>query len=145
MVPCVGIVWIFITVNKIGSSLQKEFRSRRWPTEGEGFGTGVGIAYAALALAGAIPYIGALFSIAALVCFIIYWIQISGYSSRLAQEPDDDLRSDDDDADDDRDYERRRLSRADDYDDRRPRDERIRKDRRDDDFDAPDERIRSGE
>jgi hypothetical protein len=145
LIPCFGLVWIFITVNKIGSSLQKEFYSRRWRTEGEGFGTSVGVAYGALICASVIPYIGSLFAIASLVCFIIYWIQIAGYSSRLA-EPFDPSRVDDDYDDD---YERRRLPRADrdrDYDDDRiredRRDDRIREERRDDDYD---DRIRAGD
>jgi hypothetical protein len=130
LIPCFEMVWIFITVLKIASSLQKEWRSRRCPMEGEVFGQGVGIAFAALSLAGMIPYIGVLFSIASLVCFIIYWVQIAGYSSKLASEPYSDRIKDDFDDELDRDYERRRPPR---------------RERRDDDGGPPDDRIRSAD
>jgi hypothetical protein len=141
-IPCFGMVWIFFTVIKIANSLQKEYRSRRWPLEGEGFGNGVGIAFAALSIAGMIPYIGALFSIASLVCFIIYWVQIAGYSAKLAADPYDPSRRDDYDDQLDRDYERRRLPRSEPREG--PADERIRSEKPPDDY-PPDERIRSGE
>lgn len=144
LIPCVGTIFIFIIVTKLTESLRKEYRWRRWGSRGEGFGNGGGMAYAVLNAAGHIPYIGVLFTLAAFVCFIVYWVQIANYSSRLAQ-PFEDRRFDDDFDDIDRDYERRRVPRADDYGDRDRGGDRIRPERRDDDLDAPDERIRAGE
>ena len=141
-IPCFGTIWIFFTVIKIANSLRKEYYSQRWPTDGEGFGNGVGIAFAALLVIAWIPYIGGLFGIAAFVCFIIYWVQIAGYSSKLAAEPFDASRRDDYDDELDRDYERRRLPRSEPrYE---PLDDRIRSEKPPDDY-PPDDRIRSAE
>src|SRR5262245_28771156 len=146
LVPCLGTIWTFITVTKLTESLRKEYRWRRWRTR-QGFGGGVGTAHATLNLIGKIP-LGCSFpfNIASLICLIVYWVQIAGFSARL-KEPFVDPFDDGFDELDDDDYERRRLPRDedDDYDERDRRDGRIRRDRRDDDRDGPDDRIRAGD
>jgi hypothetical protein len=87
LLPCFQIVWIFITVSRIGSSLRKEYKDRDWPTEGEGFGMTVGIAYAMLFLGCHIPFVNLLFAIPWLICWFAYWWQIASYSDRIASEP----------------------------------------------------------
>jgi hypothetical protein len=115
LIPCVGTVMIFLTVNWLASSLRKEYESRGWRTEGETFGQGIGMGYAICAIASAIPYIGGLIGIAALICFIMYWVQIANYSTALQERPyDPDRRLDEDDY-----YDRpysRRYREADDRD-----------------------------
>ena len=123
LVPCLNLVWIFMTVSKIGSSLQKEFRSRGWRTEGEGFGVGIGMAYAGLSIASNIPYVGLLFAIPALICYVIYWVQIANYSARIAKPADSSDRYGDEEDDYDRDRPSRR--RRDDDEDRGEPDDRI--------------------
>jgi hypothetical protein len=85
LIPCVGNIWIFFTTVRLADSLQDEFAKRRLRAEGD-FGRALGIAYPILALAGAIPYIGAILGIACLVCWIIYWVKIAGYSRQLAED-----------------------------------------------------------
>jgi hypothetical protein len=116
LIPCFGIIWIFFTIIRIANSLRKEYWDRGWRTEGESFGQGIGLAYAILMLLGGIPYIGFLFSIASFVCFIMYWVQIAGFSRRLAEEPYDDRRDYDEDY-----YADRKRRDEDYYDDRRRR------------------------
>ncbi len=101
LIPCVSLVWIFFTVNRVGSSLRKEYRSRRWPLRGESFGQTVGMIYAACSVATVLAGIPVL--VAAVICFVIYWVQIVGYSSKLQSQPYVDRRSDDfeDEFDDD--------------------------------------------
>ena len=68
LIPCVGMIWMFMTVSNIATSLRNEWRSRRWESYGEGFGQGVGMAYAVLSLISAIPYVNILTGIPALIC-----------------------------------------------------------------------------
>jgi hypothetical protein len=147
LVPCFGMIWIFFTVIRVGSSLEQEFRSRRWEREGENFGVGVGLAFAILSIVGAIPIIpiiGPLCGLACLICWIIYWVQIANYSSRLARKPADEFDDDDDDDDDDRDRpprKRRPIRYEDEDEDDRDLPPRKRRSLRDDD-EEPGDRIR---
>ena len=120
LIPLFGLVWQFITVNRVAESLRYEFRDRRWHYRGEDYGQGLGTAYCAILCAAFIPYCGTLFAMAGLVCWIIYWVKIAGFSSQLESGYDDQY-------DDDR-PRRRRDDGYDDYD----RDD---DDRRDDDYD----------
>jgi hypothetical protein len=89
LVPCLNLVWQFMTVNAVAESLGNEFYSRRMDRRGEDYGKGLGIATCALHLAGAIPYLGALFTLPWLVCFILYWVKIAGFSKQLAADEGD--------------------------------------------------------
>jgi len=42
------------------------------------------LAMCILAIISIIPYIGILFGLAGFICWIIYWVKISGYSAKLA-------------------------------------------------------------
>jgi hypothetical protein len=107
LIPLFNIVWQFITVYRVADSLRNEFSDRGWHRRDEDYGRGLGTAYCVLNLVSAIPYLGALFGLAGLICFIIYWVKIANYSSQLAApgDYDDDNRDDDRDRDarDDRD------------------------------------------
>lgn len=104
LIPIFSIVWQFITVIRVADSLRNEFYDRGWDDR-QDFGRGMGMASCTLNLLGAIPYIGMLFGLGGLVCFVIYWVQIAGHSRTLF----DDRGGDDDD--------RPRKRRRDDYDD----------------------------
>lgn len=108
LVPCLNIVWQFVTVIRVSESLDNEFYARGYRREGD-YGKNLGIAYCALNLVGAIPYIGVIFSIAGLVCFIMYWVKIAGFSKQLAESDSDDYE--------DHPRRRRRKQRSQDYDD----------------------------
>jgi uncharacterized membrane protein YhaH (DUF805 family) len=83
LIPCFNLVWRFITVNRIHESLRSEFYDLREEERGEDYGKQIGTAWLILELCGFIPYIGTLFSIAGLVCFILYWVKMHGYSQKL--------------------------------------------------------------
>jgi len=124
-IPCFGMVWIFITILRIASSLRKEFEDRGWRSDSESYGQNVGLGYAICALLGAIPYIGFIFSLASLVCFIMYWVQIANFSRQL-MEPYEPRRRRFDDEEDDLDDDRPLLPRQRKDDENGPPDERIR-------------------
>ena len=130
LIPCLNIVWIFITVVRIAASLRREYRSRGIRRRDSDFGQSIGIAFAALQIAGIIPYVGVVCSIAGFICWIIHWVQIAGFNAKLENSRSRRYDDDEDDGDDD-DYER------DDYRDRsRDRDsykDRFRNRDRDDD------------
>jgi hypothetical protein len=107
LIPCFGTIWIFITVIRMSESLGNEFYERRMDERGNDYGKSLGITYNVLVLCGMIPYIGIIFSLAGLVCFIMYWVKIAGFSSQLA--------SDRGGYDDDYDRPRKKKRQRDDY------------------------------
>ena len=83
LIPCFNLVWQFFVVIHVATSLEREFRQRNLPIEASP-GKGLGIAMCVLNVTSAIPYVGLLTSLPALVCWIIYWVKIAGYSKQLA-------------------------------------------------------------
>lgn len=83
LIPLFGIVWQFIIVNNIADSLQAEFKVRNIDVGEERPGIGIGLAYCILMCCSIIPFLGFFTSVAALVCWIIYWVKISGFKDRL--------------------------------------------------------------
>lgn len=118
LVPCLNIVWQFLTVIRVSESLKNEFYDRGWDDRGD-FGKGVGIAGLCLNIAGSlpIPIVQMVLGLASLVCLIMYWVKVAGYSKELAEGGRRGGRDDyDDDNYDDR-PRRRRGRDDDDYDD----------------------------
>ncbi len=130
-IPCFNIIWQFFTVMRVSESLKNEFYDRDLDDSGD-FGRGLGVAYCVLNIAGAVPFIGFVFSLAGLVCFIIYWVKIAGYSRELAEDRGRG-RADADDSDGGVVFDDER--RYDEDDNRRPR---RRRQRYDDDFEDDD-------
>jgi hypothetical protein len=126
LIPLFNLVWQFITVNRVAESLENEFRDRGWHRRSENYGRSVGVAAGALGLVGWIPILGPILAIAGLVCRIIYWVKIAGYSGQLANRARDYDDEDDDRYDDDRNDDRDRDRYDDDRDDDRLRDRRRR-------------------
>ncbi|MGA9117466.1 MAG: hypothetical protein WB626_11875 [Bacteroidota bacterium] len=85
-VPLFSLVWQFIVVFRISSSLANEFRSRNMAREAEP-GKTIGLAYCILGLCSIIPVVGMLTAIAGLICLIIYWVKIAGFSAEIAAPP----------------------------------------------------------
>ena len=83
-IPLFRIGWIFVVIIKVSDSLKLEYEARGI-AENHDFSKGLGIAYASCNAAGIlpIPVIGQLASLAGLVMWIIYWVKIKGYSSKL--------------------------------------------------------------
>lgn len=105
-IPFLNIVWQFIVVNRVTESLKNEFRDRGWSSEGD-FGQGVGMAMCIMGLLGWIPLLGLLLGMAQLICFVMFWVKIAGYSSQLAR-GDDDYDDEDRGSEDDEDRLRRK-------------------------------------
>ena len=81
-IPIYGAIWHFILVGKIADTIQKELTERNQEVL-ERPGYSIGITFLVLQILGVIPMIGGLFSIAGLICWIIYWVKINDYKQRL--------------------------------------------------------------
>ena len=93
LIPFFGLVWQFVVVSRIADSINNEmatggstfsfenqpsyYRPEEKPTYG------IGIAYCVLACVSIIPLIGGLAGLAALICWIIYWVKLHGCKNQL--------------------------------------------------------------
>jgi hypothetical protein len=82
-IPLFNIVWNFFVVLNLAKSLGAEFKKRNIPAEAEP-AKGIGLAMCILACCGIIPVVNWFSGIATLVCWIIYWVKIAGFSGKLA-------------------------------------------------------------
>jgi hypothetical protein len=85
LIPLFGIVWHFIVVNRIADSLKAEFAKRGITGEEDRPGFGIGITHCILNCCSIIPFLGVLAGLGHLVCWIIYWVKIHGYKTKLQQ------------------------------------------------------------
>lgn len=83
LIPLFGLIWQFIIVTNLADSLKLEFRQRNIIVDEDRPGYGIGLAFCILGCCSIIPFLGILASIAALICWIIYWVRISDYKSKL--------------------------------------------------------------
>lgn len=81
-IPLFNIIYPFILYPKIADSVKLEMESRGMAEQGD-YGRGIGIALPVLGLCGVIPFIGVLASLANLVLFIIFWVKMAGYKTKL--------------------------------------------------------------
>ena len=82
LVPLVNMVWGFFVVINMAKSLGAEFRKRGIAEEAE-TGKKLGLIMCVLLCCGIIPLLGMLCSLGGLVCWIMYWLKIAGYSKKL--------------------------------------------------------------
>lgn len=85
LIPFFGLVWQFIMVNRIADSLKAEFAARNIQVEEDRPGAKLGVTYCTLMVCGVIPFVGTLASLGGFVCWIIYWVKINGYKTKLIQ------------------------------------------------------------
>jgi len=82
LIPCVNMVWHFFVVLNLAKSLGAEFQKRGIAEEPEP-GKVIGLVASILWCCGWIPLLNYLTGPAALVCWIIYWVKIAGFSKKL--------------------------------------------------------------
>ena len=82
LIPVFSLGWHFYTVVMVRDSLVAEIRSRGVNDANNG-GFALGIATSVLYVACAIPGIGLVAVLPALICWIIYWLKLSTYRSML--------------------------------------------------------------
>ena len=82
LIPLVNLVWSFFVVINMAKSLGAEFQKRGIAEEPEP-GKKLGLIMCILLCCGFIPLLGVFCSLGGLVCWIMYWLKISGYSKKL--------------------------------------------------------------
>jgi hypothetical protein len=103
LIPLFNIIWSYFLVNRVTESIKREFRSRGWPQSGD-FGQGIGmtacVIWSVNFFAQCIPYLGPVLFLVQVICWIVFWVKIAGFSSELARDPGDGDYDDDRGADD---------------------------------------------
>jgi hypothetical protein len=84
LIPIFNLGWHFVVVSNMSSSLSKEFALRGIPSKDHEPGKMLGLAMCILMVC-PIPLFMLLLMPAGLICWIVYWIKISGYSRALAE------------------------------------------------------------
>ncbi|MFO0452270.1 MAG: hypothetical protein ACK52I_27055 [Pseudomonadota bacterium] len=84
LIPLFGLVWQFIIVNRMADSLKLEFAKRNISTNEARPGINLGLAFCILFCCSIIPFVNIITSIAGLVCWIMYWVKINEYKSKLS-------------------------------------------------------------
>ena len=80
-IPLFNLVWQFILVDRISDSIAAECNRLNIPLEERRPTYNIGLAYCILSIAGGfIPVVGFL---AAIVCFIIYWVKTAAYRNLI--------------------------------------------------------------
>lgn len=83
LVPFFNIAWHFVTVRRLAESQTKEFEQRGLQPNDLSSTKTIGIVMCALTLCTIIPFLGLLAAPAGFICWILYWIKVSGNSSML--------------------------------------------------------------
>jgi hypothetical protein len=81
-IPLFNIIWHFIVISKMSSSLHNEFASRNMMEDNEP-GKTLGLTFCILSILSVIPILGIICAIASFICFIVYWVKIAGFSRKL--------------------------------------------------------------
>jgi hypothetical protein len=83
LIPLFGLVWQFFNVINLAKSPGAEFQKRGMAEDPQP-GKTLGLIMSILCCCSVIPFLGILIAIGALICWIIYWVKIAGYSGKLA-------------------------------------------------------------
>lgn len=84
LIPLFNYVWNFIVVSRISESIELECKSRNLSSPPKPT-YNIGIAYAILVCCGFIPVINIFSGIAALICWIIYWVKVNEFKTIFNQ------------------------------------------------------------
>jgi hypothetical protein len=82
LIPCFNFIWHFFVVINMAKSLGAEFQKRGIIEEPEP-GKTIGLVASVLWACSLIPLLNYVCHPAALVCWIIYWVKIAGFSKKL--------------------------------------------------------------
>lgn len=91
LIPFFNLIWMVVTVERVGESIRNEFYSRGRHRKFESYGKTSGLA--AMLLTGiGVPFAGfgtpcaLVFWFFAFIYWMVYWAQLSGYAKRLKNE-----------------------------------------------------------
>jgi hypothetical protein len=84
LIPLFNDLWHFYVVSNLAKSLENEFKSMKVSNADSQAGKLVGFAMCILFLCSFVPKIGLCCWFAGIVCWIVYWVKIEGYSRILS-------------------------------------------------------------
>ena len=84
LIPLFNDIWHFYVVSNLARSLGNEFKSRDVLNADSEPGKSLGFAMCILFVCSFIPKIGLVLWLAGIVCWIVYWVKIEGYSRILS-------------------------------------------------------------
>lgn len=80
LIPIFNFIWLFFVVIRIADSFRDEFARLNIPFREERPSYGIGLPYAILNVCSLLPFLGtflgAFISIAAFICWIMYWVKV---------------------------------------------------------------------
>ncbi len=82
LIPIFGLFWMIFTALKIAESVVKEGQARNVDV-GDG-GKVIGLLFPILGICGVIPILGLLCSVGSVVCWILYWVKVAGFTKTFA-------------------------------------------------------------
>jgi hypothetical protein len=93
LIPVFVFIWQFFVVSRLASSIKRQLNSEtlfsfengniKSQTVEKNPTYGIGITYCILFCCSFIPLLGVLAALAAMVCWIIYWVQLAGYKGKI--------------------------------------------------------------
>ena len=83
IIPLFSLVWQFYNVINVSDSIRNECLARGIVMDEERPAYSIGLAHCILACCGVIPFLGYAASLASLICWIIFWIKIANYKTKL--------------------------------------------------------------
>ncbi len=87
IIPLFGLVWQFFNVTNISDSIKNELLSRGITPDEPRPAYSIGLTHCILACCSVIPFLGYLAALGSLVCWIIFWVKVANYKSRLTSIP----------------------------------------------------------
>jgi len=84
LIPCFMLVWHFFIVINLAKSLGAEFQKRGIPEEPEP-GKTIGMVASICWCCSVVPLLNYIAFPASIVCWIVYWVKIAGFSKKLEQ------------------------------------------------------------
>lgn len=89
LIPVFNIIWMPVTVERVGESIRNEMVARGRDRQGDGYGKTTGLTGLVLLATGILPLVPVVTWPVAMVYGIVYWIQIVGYGRRIRNSADD--------------------------------------------------------
>lgn len=86
LIPLFNIFYAFYLYPKLCDSIKNEFEARNITERGD-YGKTLGLVMATLGIISVIPQIPEILSLANLVIFIVFWVKIHGYKTKLINAP----------------------------------------------------------
>jgi len=86
LIPLFNMLWHFFVVAAISKSLHAEFITRNISADPKP-GRRIGLAMCVLFAVTVIPHLSVPATFLAIICWIVYWVRIAGYSAELRRAP----------------------------------------------------------